>query len=100
MPSAASRTGIGVKWDSISDIWLLKSDGRWTTTTNAASGAGEQAEKNSLRASRPPAEAPIPTMGKFLDDLLGRRDKSILEYRIIRIPAGRRSSHPESSSLL
>ncbi len=63
MSSSTRYTGIRVRRASSSSIKLLKSGDRCCTTTNESPESRGVCAKNSSNASRPPAEAPIPTTG-------------------------------------
>ena len=58
-------TGIRVARPRISDSILSRSGGRWVTTTNANPLPAGRDLKNCSSASTPPAEAPMPTMGRL-----------------------------------
>src|SRR5262245_43759770 len=68
----AESTGRGVLRPMMSGSKLTRPWGRWVTSTKAMPGSPGMALKNSSKASIPPAEAPMPTMGNFLD-IAGRR---------------------------
>lgn len=61
-PSVATRTGMLVRRERISSIKLRKSGERCCTTTNAIPVSGRVRPKSCSSASRPPADAPTPTM--------------------------------------
>src|SRR5262245_16158095 len=64
MPSPSSTTGMGVYLRNISTIKLSCVGSRWGMRTKAMPLSAGMAVKNFLKASSPPAEAPMPTTGK------------------------------------
>src|ERR1700738_5375841 len=88
-PSRASTTGIWVARPIISASMLSRLGGRWVTTTKPMPlSAGVDLKKRSS-ASTPPAEAPMPTIGRLgitavlrvLLQLLLTADRSVVTRR-------------------
>ena len=70
MSSDISSTGILVTFCNMSGNMLLWSGCKCWTSTYAIPENSGMAFNNFLNASKPPAEAPIPTTGKALVDLV------------------------------
>src|SRR5471032_1192852 len=68
MPSTASTTTIAVRLDRSSESRLGRDGAKCWTTRKAMPLKGAIAPSNSEIASRPPADAPIPTMVKDAAD--------------------------------
>ena len=64
IPSSTWQTGIFVRFCNNSGMMLMWVGSRCTMTTKAIPESAGIAAKNNSKASSPPAEAPIPTIGK------------------------------------
>ena len=71
IPSAACTTGMAVHRESTSTSWLGIPGARCMITTKPSWQSSGIARKNVSSASTPPAEAPMPTMGKRASDRSG-----------------------------
>jgi hypothetical protein len=67
VPWIASNTGIDVQRLKMSLNMLLRSAGKCKIITNAMPQSGGMRLKKAWKASMPPAEAPMPMMGKSLE---------------------------------